>query len=587
MDQSTDHALPELLPETKPDSVQRPFWEEMFPQAMEELKSTRDEPVKLAGTSNSIRATTGWVEIVNVLETARARYYGYSGFIGFWKRAGHKATDHADDGKMLLSLLPNSEYSSIIHCVFDVIYDAAKRAAKIREEIETSLRQFREKLEDVESIVAVYINEDEIVTAALNVLVSILQAIEDIVAYYWANKGLEKLKEMQLGQVKMVKQQTRLADTQLQINESGRRIATEQQRLASANTRNAAANEANAAANMANATISAFALNAFDRLSQEYLTVMSERERALRHNTQLLVANARLVSELKSERSRSRDRRPPLGPPRISQPRLLRIVNSDLDIDISNAEEIDMDFISDSAALVNRRYQGRAEQLVGDPKFRQWVVKTCSTELLIHGNMRPSRTSVTPLSLFVASIVRSLRNVDRFYAVAFFCGQHTDLDDPLTGGTGLIKSLIAQLLDQHRFDDPDLGHVAKEVNLLLLERDSANIDELCQLFVVLVRQLRRDTTLFVVLDSVNLYEGEEFMHDMHVDRVLYDILSLTRDKKVKTHVKILLASPTDTNIISAGFQQKDKLSMSGRLSVDKHFSDRRLSQSFQDTLDSS
>jgi ElaB/YqjD/DUF883 family membrane-anchored ribosome-binding protein len=61
---------------------------------------------------------------------------------------------------------------------------AAKRTAKVREEIETSLRQFREKLEDVESIVAVYTNEDEIVAAALDVLVSILQAIEDIVAYY-------------------------------------------------------------------------------------------------------------------------------------------------------------------------------------------------------------------------------------------------------------------------------------------------------------------------------------------------------------------------------------------------------------------
>jgi predicted GTPase len=66
---------------------------------------------------------------------------------------------------------------------------AAKRTAQVREEIETSLRQFREKLEDVESIVAVYTNEDEIIAAALDVIVSILQAIEDIVDYYWANKG--------------------------------------------------------------------------------------------------------------------------------------------------------------------------------------------------------------------------------------------------------------------------------------------------------------------------------------------------------------------------------------------------------------
>jgi hypothetical protein len=88
-----------------------------------------------------------------------------------------------------------------------------------------------------------------------------------------------------------------------------------------------------------------------------------------------------------------------------------------------------------------------------------------------------------------------------------------------------------------------------------------------------------------VLDSVNLYEGEEYMQDMYVDRVLNDILSLTQDKNVKAHVKILFTSPTDTNMIRKGFQQKDILSMSGRLSVDKHFSNRRMSQNLQKTLD--
>jgi hypothetical protein len=125
MDRPEDHELPVLLPETTPGSARRPFWEEMLPQAMEELKTSRDEPDKLIGTSNSIRAATGWVEMVITLEKARARYYGYSGFIGFWKRTGHKVTDHANDAKRLVSLLPNTEYSSIIHCVFDIIFDAS------------------------------------------------------------------------------------------------------------------------------------------------------------------------------------------------------------------------------------------------------------------------------------------------------------------------------------------------------------------------------------------------------------------------------------------------------------------------------
>lgn len=115
----------QLLPEDSPCSepARRPFWDEMFPQAMAQLAESREEPPKLVGTPNSIRGAAGWPEIVNTLEIARAKHYNYSGFIGFWKKTGHKIGDHATDGKTLLSLLPHSEYTSVIHCVFDVIFD--------------------------------------------------------------------------------------------------------------------------------------------------------------------------------------------------------------------------------------------------------------------------------------------------------------------------------------------------------------------------------------------------------------------------------------------------------------------------------
>ncbi|KAG4295213.1 hypothetical protein FPRO06_01797 [Fusarium proliferatum] len=646
-----EHELPDILPEdTSEDSDRRPFWEEMLPEAMEELKSSRDEPKRLAGTTRSIRGLKGWVDIVNVLEKARANYYDYSGFIGFWKRSAHKMADNVDDGKRLLSLLPNTDYSSVIHCVFDIVFDAAKRTAKIREEIESSLRQFREKLEDVESIVAVYEKEEDIVAAAKKVLSSMLQAIEDIIDYYWAKKGkkmllsmwqadsykadltdcledlnssssrlmekanigsfrelrsvnikasegisssseeliyvansalgIDKLKQLQLDQMKIVREQRRLADAQSEINKSGRKLAAEQQRLASANERNATANEQNAAANMANATTASNAMNAFMRLSQEYLTNITALNEQKRQNARLAVKYTQLHTQLEAERSRSRDRRPWVGPAHVSQAQLLRILNMNLDFDLYAVDKVDIAEISGSAALVDRRDQGRAEHLVENTQFKQWVVRTSSTELLVHGHMKPSRTSVTPLSLFSAAIVRNLRQVDRFCAVAFFCGQHTDLDDPLIGGIGLIKSLTAQVLRQHQFDDADLDKVAQEVNLPLLKRGVEDVEELCQLFSVLVRRLRSDTTLFCVIDSVNVYEDEDMLQGMYVEKVLFEILQLTGDQRVKTHVKILFTSATNTNTIWKAFKEKDVLSMheSGRLSLDKHFSDSRFAK---------
>ena len=68
---------------------------------------------------------------------------------------------------------------------------AAKRTAEIREEVEETLRQMREKLSDVERVVALCADaDDHIVPAAMNVLVSVLQALEDIVLYYSAKRGM-------------------------------------------------------------------------------------------------------------------------------------------------------------------------------------------------------------------------------------------------------------------------------------------------------------------------------------------------------------------------------------------------------------
>lgn len=299
-----------------------------------------------------------------------------------------------------------------------------------------------------------------------------------------------------------------------------------------------------------------------------------------RQNARLAVKYTQLHTQLEAERSRSRDRRPWVGPARVSQAQLLRILNMNLDFDLYAVDKVDIAEISGSAALVDRRDQGRAEHLVENTQFKKWVVRTSSTELLVHGHTKPSRTSVTPLSLFSAAIVRNLRQVDRFCAVAFFCGQHTDLDDPLIGGIGLIKSLTAQLLRQHHFDDADLDKVAQEVNLPLLKRGVEDVEELCQLFSVLVRRLRSDTTLFCVIDSVNVYEDEDMLQGMYVEKVLFEILQLTGDQRVKTHVKILFTSATDTNTIWKAFKEKDVLSMNelGRLSLDKHFSDSRFAK---------
>ena len=142
--------LPERSSSATPSSTPRqPFWDEMLSEAMHQLKLKRDEPAGLVGTRHSIRIAAGWPDIVNTLEIARAKYYDYPGFIGFWKKTGHKIADRSTDGKRLLSLLPDSEYTSVIHCVFDAIFDVTiapfPQSCLVRSEYLTRCRQPREQ----------------------------------------------------------------------------------------------------------------------------------------------------------------------------------------------------------------------------------------------------------------------------------------------------------------------------------------------------------------------------------------------------------------------------------------------------------
>ncbi|OAA56881.1 hypothetical protein ISF_07397 [Cordyceps fumosorosea ARSEF 2679] len=631
---SNQHQRLDLLPKdsTSDESnpSRRPFWDEMFPEAMSQLRDSCEEPPKLVDTDSSIRVASGWPEIVTTVELARAKYYNYKGFIGFWKKTRHGLTDDATDAKRLFSLLPDSDYTSVIHCVFDIIADAAKRASQLRKEVEDTLRQMRQKLSDVERVVAVYAGEDEdIVSAAMDVLVSSLQALEGIVLYYsekrglkvaasamWqggrykddfstclagidsssrrlievthlahiqatqsinikTSEGLEKLGQLQRHHLDMAQQQKRLADRQSELASSGRKIARRQGKLAAELSREVAANELNARANSRNAATSAVAVTGIYLLIQD----RHKFERALEREKR---RNARLIVELRASEARSRSvsrGRYSLPARGISSDELLGILNLS-----SSGEEADMATISDSAVLVDRRDQGRAEQLVNNPQFRQWMVQLCSTELLVHGHMRRSRSSITALSLFSAAIVQCLRRDVRFCTLAFFCGQHKDASDQLTGGVGLIKALTLQLLAQYRFTAEDLSFATQDMDLDALE--DGQILPICRLFTSLIRCVR-NITIFCVLDSVEVYEEPKFLQGMALERALFDILSLTSDDKVKTDVKVLMMSPTATTTILKAFNENDVVSMvgHGQPKGQKNFDEGRLGERLGEVSD--
>lgn len=132
-----------------------------------------------------------------------------------------------------------------------------------------------------------------------------------------------------------------------------------------------------------------------------------------------------------------------------------------------------------------------------------------------------------------------------FRPVVFFCGRHLDEQDKHSGARGMIKSLIAQILSHNPFVtwllDTQIVQSACE----------GNIDALCTLFRFLAYQLPAEVTLFCIIDGIKYYERDAYAYDMGT--VLLMLLNLIQDPGMRSRVKLLVASPSETRIVRQAF----------------------------------
>ncbi|KAL7909561.1 hypothetical protein GGI35DRAFT_387104 [Trichoderma velutinum] len=202
----------------------------------------------------------------------------------------------------------------------------------------------------------------------------------------------------------------------------------------------------------------------------------------------------------------------PISPqPRIiSSSTILDILNIPLDLD-----SVDLLAVKEYSYRLPRKYHTRAVQVTQTREFRQFIVAPTSRRLLIHGHFSPQSLDTwrsSPLSFFCLLLVRMLRERERYITLVFFCGFHVEDEDSNVGGAAIIRSFIAQLLQQIPFEFMPLDMA---IDLDSISKDDCKISHLCDLFVYLVRHLlRQDRTLVCIIDGIGDYETDELESDM-------------------------------------------------------------------------
>lgn len=204
-------------------------------------------------------------------------------------------------------------------------------------------------------------------------------------------------------------------------------------------------------------------------------------------------------------------------------------------LNIPNLDEVDLQKVLNSASDVIYSDRGRAQQMIQTRHFRNWMLTSTSSKLLVHGDF-DTTSKISPFSILAATMTQGFRTSPNIISLVFFCGQHL-YNDEYHGGSVMIRSLIAQLLRQ--FPSPNIYPLS---DTSTLDIETSNIPHLCTLFVHLIHQLPPNITIFCIIDGINEYEREEYLHGM--DDVVLTLLDVV--ERGRASFKALILSPRPT-----------------------------------------
>jgi hypothetical protein len=198
------------------------------------------------------------------------------------------------------------------------------------------------------------------------------------------------------------------------------------------------------------------------------------------------------------------------------------------------------------AARLSREDQERSLYVIKSAALASWVTAERSVALVIHGNARSVQRK-SALSFVCARLVYALDQIrapggsshaDRpnVLPLHFFCGQHATSDHSWETPSGVLNSLLAQLLTQCKNVD-----LTKATSLGSF--DSDDMKAVSKRFECVFAQLPPQTTIFCVIDALSFYvDNDETSRD--AERLIKRLIKLARGKSQKRCVfKLLLTAP--------------------------------------------
>ncbi|KAJ9149747.1 hypothetical protein NKR23_g4164 [Pleurostoma richardsiae] len=205
-------------------------------------------------------------------------------------------------------------------------------------------------------------------------------------------------------------------------------------------------------------------------------------------------------------------------------------------IDLTHVER-DLSLNSKPIEAVPRATQDRTVFAVLSPQFQSWMASPLSEFIFMNFNT-PSAPSPNPSAYLCACLVSAVRQAPAaVVSLSFFCREHKSVGDAYYGATGMMRSLIAQLMAQR----PNLRNPYSN------SEEESSVTDLCITFETLLLQLRPQDLAFCVVDCINCYEDNERLCP-EFEETLETLLNLqSRTRVGGCAFKLLLACPWNSH----------------------------------------
>ena len=201
--------------------------------------------------------------------------------------------------------------------------------------------------------------------------------------------------------------------------------------------------------------------------------------------------------------------------------------------------------------------QDRAVAMMQSEQLQNWVTCGSSSMLHVNGHMFLSsgdgEERRSPLSFLCAKLADSLisqagaeleQDRMKIFAVRWFCGEHIDKGDYDAHPSGMMNSLISQLLVQlytHTEADPDPDLDLSSILAIDRRFQNDRCEDLCQIFSDLTRLLPSNTVLFCIVDGIMYYEDSRRREDLIT--VLQSLVNIASKETGGCIFKLLTTAP--------------------------------------------